>query len=1097
MEVYRDSVHNGAWTTIALEVNRCVYRIDSVYAPVQPQARAPALESFFLHSIASISQHRISGGDWNCVENVEQDVFCPNGTYGNQGGARLAFLRLNSLLVDLWREKVQATDGFTRYDCGGLKSRIDRIYGSQSLAQKLQRTRVISTPAFTDHEALLVQFRSTATKCPSPYWRLNSSLLESPYCQQLVRTSFELWYAQRSPDEPLILWWLGWKQLIKERLKDYSQKVAAAKRATMKNLVSKVEVCEDFHDRQALKDALERHLLVRVERARIHAGAKRDQCGDTPTAAFFAQANGRAVKRRIACLTHQGSQIVQPAQIDTALTAFWGEVFGQHLPAIAPPLQGERAVATANSLNRIKRVLSVAQHAAVDTVIESAEVTESMQRGSPDTAPGVDGLPRSFYIKFWDLFCEPLTVLARSVQAGEQLPQEFNEGVVALLPKTEAEAPQVGHFRPITLLNLDYKILAGVIATRIKVTLPSLVHETQTGFVPARQIFENISFNRDLIDWSKHSNKKAYLAFLDFEKAFDRVDWRFRDAVLQRMGFPISLIGMINSLYHNASVRLNINGKLSPMIRQGRGVRQGCPMSPFIFALFVEPLGELLRDHAAEFGVMLPLTRSGLSTAHILGSQFADDTTLYVREAAAVETVMNLIDGEFCLAAGAQLNRLKSRVLCTLDDNSQLPVAQQALKLVGTEWVKSLGKVYSPELQPDEQFSKVLEKMRNRLKVWQSRCKSLMARVLVSNAILVSCLWFFAYFVIPTQAQLKQFDGIVWGMLWGTTPGETNTRGKVKRERMTAQRSHGGLNILLPSFMVPAIQANMVNRAINERGRWWTHFFEFHLEVGSPLHRGIDALTTPKLGSKVSSSSYWGSAVTSWQRLSWSVSLPPTLHREAAAAVAVLSEERIQRAPSHALRKGLQVLCSANFLYLHDFWHYKLFLDWEEVEVIVAQCEGERAQALCSTHLVRAAVKFVQEDCESTIPHQLAAMRLRRWRDDGDQPRVGEWWGELDSQLAGKVVGVEDVDINDMEDPRYCECTHGDKLTIHPISVSGGCCSLDTVNTNSESVVCSCECSELKTSSGYSNGCMNSTALAPHWLTGIYGITALHRKIIG
>ena len=112
---------------------------------------------------------------------VDQDTFRPSGGgYSNQGGDRLATLRLQALMVDLWREKVQATEGFTRYDCGGLKSRLDRIYGSQMMAQKLFSTRVIPTPAFTDHGALIVKLRLSIPKFPAPYWRLNSSLLDSP-----------------------------------------------------------------------------------------------------------------------------------------------------------------------------------------------------------------------------------------------------------------------------------------------------------------------------------------------------------------------------------------------------------------------------------------------------------------------------------------------------------------------------------------------------------------------------------------------------------------------------------------------------------------------------------------------------------------------------------------------------------------------------------------------------------------------------------------------------------------------------------------------------------------------------------------------------
>ena len=100
---------------------------------------------------------------------------------------------------------------------------------------------------------------------------------------------------------------------------------------------------------------------------------------------------------------------------------------------------------------------------------------------------------------------------------------------------------------------------------------------------------------------------------------------------------------------------------------------------------------------------------------------------------------------------------------------------------------------------------------------WQ-RCKpSLMARVLLSNTILVSCIWYFIYFIVPTIDQVKLFDGVVWGMTWGRESGDMGTMGQVNRARMTAVWDLGGLKILLPSDMIKAIRANMVNRALQDR----------------------------------------------------------------------------------------------------------------------------------------------------------------------------------------------------------------------------------------------------------------------------------------
>ena len=159
--------------------------------------------------------------------------------------------------------------------------------------------------------------------------------------------------------------------------------------------------------------------------------------------------------------------------------------------------------------------------------------------------------------------------------------------------------------------------------------LPDLIHTTQTGFVPGRLSFENLTFTQDLLDWARSTHHPLYIAFLDFEKAFDRVDWWYRNEVLRTLGFPPSLIHMINALYNEASLQLIINGELSDTITQTRGVRQGCPISPFIFAMFVEPLGELMRDHQQELGICLPKPRTHARSQHALITSFADDTTLY------------------------------------------------------------------------------------------------------------------------------------------------------------------------------------------------------------------------------------------------------------------------------------------------------------------------------------------------------------------------------------------------------------------------------------------------------------------------------------
>ena len=115
---------------------------------------------------------------------------------------------------------------------------------------------------------------------------------------------------------------------------------------------------------------------------------------------------------------------------------------------------------------------------------------------------------------------------------------------------------------------------------------------------------------------------------------------------------------------------------------------------------------------------------------------------------------------------------------------------------------------------------------------WQSRHPSVMARVLIANSLLSSCLWFFAYFMVPSEQQLHSFDAMVWGMLWGKNRGDVGSKGVVSRHRVAQPHlSAGGL---IPSVMIRAIRANKVNRGlVSDRGRWWTSLFHYWCEKAS------------------------------------------------------------------------------------------------------------------------------------------------------------------------------------------------------------------------------------------------------------------------
>ena len=135
------------------------------------------------------------------------------------------------------------------------------------------------------------------------------------------------------------------------------------------------------------------------------------------------------------------------------------------------------------------------------------------------------------------------------------------------------------NWRPLTLQGYDSKILAKCIATRIKKVLPPLIHHDQTGFIEGRNISNSI---RQLLEIIEHYDTEEKAGLADFEKAFDKVNWVFINSCLRYFGFGDSIITWIKVMYKGATSKVMNNGYLSKPITLERGVKQGCPLSPYL-----------------------------------------------------------------------------------------------------------------------------------------------------------------------------------------------------------------------------------------------------------------------------------------------------------------------------------------------------------------------------------------------------------------------------------------------------------------------------------------------------------------------------------
>ena len=742
------------------------YFIVNVYAPC-----VPADKPIFFNDIAvyvadlqlNEDDNLIVLGDFNTVLSNELDII--SGNYHNTAIIDIFKNFVNSfLLVDIWREYHGSIKEYTWSKKDPfIARRLDFILVSERLVP-FSKDPCILQLGFSDHKAVFLNVDTSSFKRGPSKYKFNTSLLHE---KALVdKINVEIDRIKQIDMDPHLKW-----EYIKASIRDIGCRFGRhlAKQKRLNKVLYERQLNElDNHiarfpnDSEAirfqyeLKQKLEIMVINEAEGARIRSGQKWAQEGEKCTKFFLNLEKQRANINTIFCLNDTaGNALSNPHDILQFIKSHYEELYTRN--------NSNQSASGSNFSSNDEGIvfLEECDHLVLEKELSEGELLNALKSSNNKSAPGLDGLPGEIYKFFWNSLKGPLLDCFKySFQSGH-LCSSQKAGVICLHHKGKGLSRElIGNWRPISLTNFDYKLLAKTLAIRLNSCIFKCVEEDQYAFIKGRQIGCLLREIDDILTLGKTKFPGSMILSLDYAKAFDTLSLSAIMKALSFFGFGDGFMKWVEVLLNDRMSCVRNGGYLSDFFNMNRGVRQGCPISPLLFILTLELLARDIRKSQSIKGIQFD--DSGRATKI---KMYADDATLFLRDFIDFREVLSKIK-LFSAFSGLCLNKQKSAAMMIGDINFENQI-KYGIKFCNR--IKILGIIFSNECSASEileNYEQKIDQLERLCSMWGKRFLTVIGRITVLKSFGISLFIYLMQSIGLSEVLLKKINLIMFRFIW-------------------------------------------------------------------------------------------------------------------------------------------------------------------------------------------------------------------------------------------------------------------------------------------------------------------------------------------